>query len=74
MTPISWKQDDRVSRAGSRSCYRCKFLLHETESWEMQHIAWWECAKKPSVANLSSFPFLNTKCNDWKHAGAGAQA
>lgn len=45
------------------SCYGCVYLSKETESWEMPHIWWWECRKRPGVENLTSFPFRNTKCS-----------
>lgn len=45
-----------------RSCYRCAHLVREQESWEMPNIWWWECAARPGLANLKSFPFMNTKC------------
>jgi len=48
------------------SCYFCKHLHRETESWEMPHIWWWECSAKPSMANLSSFPFKDTMCKAFK--------
>lgn len=28
----------------------------------MPHIWWWECAARPAMANLTSFPFHNTEC------------
>lgn len=50
------------------SCYDCKHLRRETESWEMPHIRWWECSANKSRANLLSFPFRNTKCRDFSPA------
>lgn len=47
------------------SCYGCKHLRRESESWEMPHIQWWECSANESRANLLSFPFTNTKCRDF---------
>lgn len=44
------------------SCYQCAHLKREMESWEMPEIWWWECAKKPAMANLKNFPFKNTQC------------
>jgi len=44
------------------ACRRCAHLVRETESWEMPHIWWWECAAIPGRANLKSFPFAATKC------------
>lgn len=46
-------------------CGNCKHLTHQTESWEMPHIWWWECAARPAMANLKSFPFHNTKCKSF---------
>lgn len=44
------------------SCYECQHLYRERESWEMPHIAWWDCARRPAMINLRSFPFKATKC------------
>ena len=44
------------------SCYNCGNYVRETESWEMPHIYWYECAAAPGMANLRSWPFHNTKC------------
>jgi hypothetical protein len=49
----------------SVSCYGCANLERCTESWEMPHIKWYECARHPTYANLKSFPFHNTTCPDW---------
>jgi len=46
----------------TNSCYHCAHLVREQESWEMPHIEWWECAARPGCANLTSFPFVHTKC------------
>lgn len=56
----------RRKRAGPRSCYGCKYLHRETESWEMPWIAWWECGVKWTRSQLTSFPYLNTKCPDFE--------
>jgi hypothetical protein len=56
--------DSRAQRQGARSCYGCRHLSHEYESWEMPHIEWWECSVRSSAMHLRSFPFLNTKCGD----------
>jgi len=37
-------------------------LIRETESWEMPHIAWWECKRDVGRANLKSFPYVRTTC------------
>ncbi len=47
------------------SCGSCASLAKEVESWELQHIWWWECDSRPGVQNLTSFPFKRTKCRDW---------
>ncbi len=44
------------------SCHECKHLHRETESWELPDIWWWECAARPGLANLKSFPFHHTRC------------
>lgn len=49
---------------GSRSCRNCKHFYRDSESWEMDHIWWWECNLHPEYKNLTSFPFKNTKCAD----------
>lgn len=48
------------------TCYRCANLMRESEGWERPDIQWWECAKRPGMANLRSFPFHNTKCPEFK--------
>ena len=48
-----------------RSCYNCKHLWRQTESWEMSWIWWYSCCERPSMENLSSFPFHQTKCRDF---------
>lgn len=48
-----------------RSCYNCKHLFRETESWEMSWIWWYKCTERPSMENLASFPFHQTKCRDF---------
>lgn len=47
------------------ACGTCDNLSRERESWELQHIQWWECRARPGLANLSSFPFRQTKCGAW---------
>lgn len=58
---------DRLNKPplGKRDCRVCVHFIRQTESWEMPHIAWYECKKIPSMANLLSFPFRNTKCDQW---------
>jgi hypothetical protein len=51
---------------GAKSCYGCKHLLRQTESWEMPWVYWYECRARPSVANLWQFPFSRTKCEKWE--------
>jgi hypothetical protein len=46
-----------------KSCHTCKHLRRETESWEMPHIAWYECAVFRGRENLVSFPYKQTKCS-----------
>lgn len=60
------EQVERPPKLGERSCYGCKHLRKETESWEMPHIWWWECTPRPAAPNLKSFPFANTKCKAWE--------
>lgn len=50
----------------TNSCYTCAHFHREEESWEMPHIWWYECSARPSMANLKSFPFTNTKCTLFK--------
>jgi hypothetical protein len=47
------------------SCRRCAHLHQEHECWEMPHITWWECSKRPGFTNLPSFPFFHTKCKSF---------
>jgi len=51
---------------GPRDCRSCRHYRRGQESWEMPHIWWHECLKRPSVENLTSFPFKNTKCPHWE--------
>lgn len=51
-----------IALAVTNSCHECKHLRHETESWEMPHIWWWECRANKGMENLKSFPFTNTRC------------
>lgn len=48
------------------SCRTCKHLYYQEESWELPHINWMECDKRPGSANLTSFPFRNTKCSGYE--------
>lgn len=48
------------------SCYDCAHRHKEIESYEMPHIWWWECAARPGMANLKSFPFMVTNCKSFK--------
>ncbi len=43
-------------------CFACKHIRRETESWEMPHIVWYECDKRPQNSNLRNFPFRRTSC------------
>lgn len=47
----------------ANACRHCAHLVRETECWEMPHIQWWECAARPGLANLRSFPFNVTQCH-----------
>ena len=49
----------------TNSCGNCGNFVRETESWEMPHIYWYECAARPGMANLRNFPFRNTKCKEF---------
>jgi len=42
------------------------YCIREIESWEHPDIYWYECAAKPNVDNLTSFPFKNTMCEYYK--------
>lgn len=46
----------------TNSCYNCGECVREVESWELEHIYWYECDAVPGMANLRNFPFSNTKC------------
>ena len=49
-----------------KSCYGCRYLVRDSESWEMPHIYWYECVAREANANLINFPFRNTTCKLWK--------
>ena len=49
-----------------RSCYTCRHLRRETESWEMPHIVYWSCRARPQNSMLWQFPFSRTKCAAWE--------
>lgn len=54
-----------------RSCLNCAHCVHETESWEMPHIGWYECRKRPHNSMLKNFPFRRTTCVLWTRAKHG---
>jgi len=54
------------AKQATHSCYGCANLEKRYEGWEMPDIQWWECAAHPAYANLTSFPFNNTKCKSWR--------
>lgn len=43
-------------------CFTCLHLHQGTESWEMPHIAWYECAFRPANEGLKGFPWKHTIC------------
>jgi len=59
-----------MSEEKRHNCRSCKWLRRETESWELPHIWWWDCKKRPGFAALRSFPFKNTKCKDFEVSDA----
>jgi hypothetical protein len=40
-------------------CVSCKYFSRQSESWEMDHIYWYECSKRPANESLKTFPFKN---------------
>lgn len=56
------------------SCVSCKHFRRETESWEFPHIWWYECRKRPGMANAKSFPFTNTKCKAFEQKPIAGKA
>jgi hypothetical protein len=54
--------------AEQRSCFNCRHLVRESESWEMPHVTWHECSARPANAHLRAFPFRSTKCKRWASA------
>jgi len=52
-------------------CYSCVYLIRQTESWEMPHIAWYECKARPANECLKGFPWKKTKCKLRKGRGNG---
>ena len=50
--------DSILGRKPSK-CRSCRFFAKETESWEMPHVWWYECRKRPANEHLKSFPFTN---------------
>jgi hypothetical protein len=53
---------------GLRDCRKCKHCYKESEGWEMPDVFWWSCSVLPRYANLTSFPFKNTKCSEYEEA------
>jgi len=49
---------------GSKQCINCVHYSHnvDTDTDGYFSCEWVECAKRPSIGNLKSFPFKNTKC------------
>ena len=60
------KMSDKEPICDPVDCRNCAKLRRETESWEMPHIFWFECSAKPHVANLKSFPFRATRCEEFQ--------
>lgn len=56
---------DKPQAVEKKSCRACVHLRRATESWEMPHIQWWECAARPSMENLRTFPFNQTICKKY---------
>lgn len=51
-------------KEGAKSCYNCKNfgVEHDSEGWEHPTYSWDVCYEKAGMQNLTSFPFLKTKC------------
>lgn len=56
----------RGPTVSKRSCYNCKHLYRDEESWEMPHIFTYECNARPHNSMLAQFPFKNTRCAVWE--------
>lgn len=52
------KQDNRPGHG----CFSCRYLVKQIESWELPHIAWYSCLKRPHNSTLKQFPFSRTQC------------
>lgn len=51
-----------------RGCFSCTYLWRAVESWELPHIAWWECGARAGRENLKGFPWKKTKCRLYRSA------
>lgn len=52
------------------SCFRCVHFRKESESWEMPHVRWYECAWRPMNENLKSWPWKRTACKGFQEVEA----
>lgn len=57
----TWRAEPGLGPA----CRTCRHLSLQTESWEMPHIAWYECGARPANEHLPNFPMFKT-CKLWK--------
>jgi hypothetical protein len=50
----------------NKSCFTCRYLRRESESWELPDIVWFECRAYKQISMLKQFPFKHTKCKKWE--------
>ncbi len=55
------------------ACRDCKNFVKQTESWDMPHIFWYECAAEVQMSNLRSFPFKRVRCKSFSPRAAAKQ-
>ena len=56
-----------------KDCTECHWLLRfiRFDSEKNRNTYTWDCVAHPQYANLSSFPFKNTKCADFERSVEG---
>ncbi len=57
---------------GERSCRKCRHcrVEYDWDELSLTSPAFYDCGKRSGMANLPSFPFLQTRCRDWELKGS----
>lgn len=69
LSPASLSRRLEAADKPEGGCFSCVHLVKETESWEMPHVAWFECTAMPHVSNLRGWPWRSTKCSKRRSPG-----